>query len=124
MVHPLFSVLVSRPELVVEHAAGYAALVRDEATGLGTEVLRRGIAWAVAVVLFAAFLVLAGTALMLGALQSQFHWALLAAPAVALGLAVAAWLQARRPLSPAYFAELRSQLDADALALRRAAGHA
>jgi len=27
IVHPIFSVLVSRPELVMDHVAGYAALV-------------------------------------------------------------------------------------------------
>ena len=30
MLHPIFSVLVSRPELLVDHVAGYAALARDE----------------------------------------------------------------------------------------------
>ena len=30
-VHPLFSVLIRRPELVVDHLSGYAALVQQEA---------------------------------------------------------------------------------------------
>ena len=29
MVHPIFSVLITKPELVMEHVAGYASLMRD-----------------------------------------------------------------------------------------------
>ncbi len=124
MVHPLFSVLLNRPELVVDHAAGYAALVREEAAGYGSEVLRRGIAWGVAVLALGAFLILSGVALMLAAIQSQFHWALVAVPGASLALAIVAWLQARKPLASTHFRELKSQIDADAHALRHAGGRA
>lgn len=124
MVHPLFTVLINRPELVVDHAAGYAALVREEASGYGTEVLRRGIAWGVAVLALGAFLILAGVAAMLAAMQSQFHWALVAVPGASLALAVAAWLHARKPMAPTHFSVLKAQLDADAQALRHAGGRA
>lgn len=40
MVHPVFSVLISRPDLVMDHAAGYAALVQEEASSVGVEVVR------------------------------------------------------------------------------------
>ena len=52
MVHPIFSVLIARPELVMEHAAGYASLMREEASSVGKEVAKRAIAWGVT--LFAA----------------------------------------------------------------------
>jgi len=120
MVHPLFSILINRPELVVDHAAGYAALVREEASGFGVELLQRGIAWGVAVMSLTVFLVLAGVAVMLGVLEDRFHWVLLAAPGVALAVAIVAWVKAREPLSDDHFAQLRTQADADALALRRA----
>jgi uncharacterized membrane protein YqjE len=119
MLHPIFSVLIHRPELVLDHVAGYAALVRDEAATVGADVARRAIAWGVAALCLLVFLVLAGVAVMLGAMHGQFHWLLLAVPAVPLalgGIAVAMALQQRLPAKA--FAELRQQLDADAQALR------
>ena len=118
MVHPIFSVLISRPELVVDHVAGYAALARDEASTVGLEVAKRAIAWAVAVFGFAMFLVLTGVAVMLGAMQGQFHVALVLVPGVALVIAAAAAMLARKRLPEKAFTELKAQLEADAQALR------
>lgn len=120
LVHPIFKVLVRRPELVVDHLSGYAALATQEATTLGTEVLRRAIAWGVAAIAFMVFLVLAGVALMLGFMQDQFHWVLVLAPGAALALALIAMVMARKSLPTQAFVELRGQLEADAQALRMA----
>lgn len=120
MVHPIFSVLVSRPELVVDHVTGYAALVQQEASSVGRQVLRRAVAWGVAAVSVIVFLVLAGVAVMLGVMQGNFHWVLVLTPGVALVLAVAALSAARKPLPAQVFSELRGQLEADAQALRMA----
>ena len=117
MLHPIFSLLLSRPELVMDHVAGYASLVQEEASSVGMEVAKRVIAWAVAVVGLIVFLVLAGVAWMLGAIH-EFHWALVLAPAVALLISVLAWNVARKRLPAKAFAELKAQLDADAQALR------
>ena len=119
MVHPIFSVLVSRPELVVDHLSGYAALAQQEATTLGKEVLLRVIAWAGAAVLFIVFLVLAGVAAMLGAIDG-FHWALLLVPGCPLVLGIVAMTCARKGMPSQVFTELRGQLEADAQALRMA----
>jgi hypothetical protein len=118
MVHPIFSVLIRRPELLVDHVAGYAALARDEASSAGHGVARRAIAWAAAVLGAVLFLGLAGVAVMLGVLLDRFHVALVLVPAVALALAIAGFVQARKPLPDKVFAELKAQLDADAQALR------
>lgn len=118
MAHPIFSVLIARPELVIDHVAGYAALVQEEASTVGSQLARRVIAWVVAVLALVVFLVLAGVAVMLGAMQGQFHWALVAAPGAALLLSVLAWSVARQPLPAKAFAEVKAQLDADAQALR------
>ena len=118
MVHPIFSVLISRPELVVDHVAGYAALARDEASSVGTEVAKRAIAWAVAIFGFAMFLVLTGVAVMLGTMHDRFHIALVLVPGAALAISVAAWSVARQRLPQQAFTELKAQLDADAQALR------
>jgi hypothetical protein len=118
MVHPIFSVLITKPGLVVEHVAGYAALVREEASTVGMEVAKRAIAWAVTLLAFLVFLVLAGVAVMLGAIEEQFHWAFVLVPAVALAISAAAFTVARQRLPEKAFTELKAQLDADAQALR------
>jgi hypothetical protein len=118
MVHPIFSVLITKPGLVVEHVAGYAALVREEASTVGMEVAKRAIAWAVTLLAFLVFLVLAGVAVMLGAIEEQFHWAFVLVPAVALAISAAAFTVARQRLPEKAVTELKAQLDADAQALR------
>lgn len=118
MLHPIFSVLIHKPELVIDHVAGYAALVQEEASSVGGEVARRVIAWAVAGVGAIVFLVLAGVSAMLGVMQGEFHWILLVVPAIPLVPAVFAWNVARKRLPAQAFAELKAQLDADAQTLR------
>lgn len=118
MVHPIFTVLIAKPELVMEHVAGYASLMRDEASSVGREVAKRVVAWAVTLVAALVFLILAGVAIMVGATSEQFHWALVIVPLVALALAVVGFTIARKPLPEKAFSELKAQLDADAQALR------
>ena len=117
MVHPIFSVLITRPELVMDHVAGYASLVQEEASTVGVQVARRAIAWTVAAVGLLVFVILAGVACMIGA-TSGYHWALVAAPAVPLVIAIAAFFVARKPMPSSAFNELKAQIDADAQALR------
>jgi hypothetical protein len=116
--HPIFSILVARPELVMDHVAGYAALVQEEASTVGMALARRAIAWVVAMLAFMVFLVLAGTAVMLGVMQDEFRWILVAVPAVALLACVLAWNVARQRLPAKAFTELKAQIDADTQALR------
>ena len=118
MLHPILSVLVTKPELVMDHVSGYAALVRDEASTVGLAVARRAVAWGIALFGMLVFLILAGTAVMLGAVLDRFHWSLVVVPAVALAVAVAGFLSARKPLPAKAFTELKAQLDADAELLR------
>jgi hypothetical protein len=118
MLHPIFSVLVTRPELVMEHMAGYASLMREEASTVGREVAKRAVAWGVTLFCLLVFLILAGVAAMLAAMQDQFHWAFVIVPAIALVLAAAGFSVARKPLPEKAFTELKAQLDADAKALR------
>jgi hypothetical protein len=121
LVHPIFSVLVSRPELVMDHMAGYAALAQEEASSVGTEVVKRAAAWAVCGIGALLFVLFAGIAIMLGAVH-EFHWILLLVPAVPLALAGAAFMVARKKMPGRAFTELRAQLDADAQALRTLGG--
>lgn len=121
MLHPIFSILVRRPDLLVDHVSGYAALIHEEATEVGAELLQRSLAWAAAAVCGALFLVLAGVALMLGVMLNQFHWVLIAVPVVLLVLMGVAITRARAPLQTDAFVELKAQVDRDAQALRTAA---
>lgn len=124
MVHPIFSVLITRPELVMEHVAGYAALAQEEASTVGVQVARRAAAWGAVVIGLLLALIFAGVAVMLGAVTGEFHWALVIVPAVPGAIAVAAFFFAREPLPSKAFGELRAQLDADTQALRMMGGKA
>jgi hypothetical protein len=118
MVHPIFSVLISKPELVMDHIAGYASLMHDEASTVGHVFARRAIAWVVALCGLLLFLMLTGVAAMLAAMHGTFSWMLVAVPAIALAIAIAGWTVARQQLPEKAFSELKAQLDADAQALR------
>lgn len=121
MLHPLFSTLVTRPDLVADHVAGYAQLFHEEASCAGAEAATRVAAWLAVVMLGVLFAGLAGVALMLGFMRHEFHWILLAVPGVALLAMAVAALKARRPLSSQSFPELRAQIDSDVRALRSVA---
>ncbi len=118
MLHPLFSTLVKRPDLVVDHLSAYAALFHQEAVSAGTDLLTRAAAWVVAVLSGVVFLGLTGVAVMLGLMQNQFHWVLVIVPGVALLLVIVAIVRALKPWQTEQFPELKAQLDSDARALR------
>lgn len=119
MLHPIFSLLMNRPDLVADHLAGYAALAGEEAADASQAWLGRVMAWLLTVVLAAVFVALSGGAVMLGALHS-FHWALIAVPGATGLLALVAWTIARRPVVARAFGELRQQLQTDLVAFKNA----
>lgn len=121
MLHPLFSTVIQRPDLVADHLSAYAALVGQEVRTVGTQFVARIVACVLAVLCGFLFLTLSGVALMLGVLQNQFHWVLLAAPGVALVMTIVAVAMARKPMPQEQFPELKAQLDSDVHALRMAA---
>lgn len=118
--HPIFPLVIRRPDLVVDHLGGYIALLREESASAGASLLRRGIALALGVFLLAAFVGLAGGAIMLGAVLDRFSWALIVVPVLTLILVAAALWVALRPLPGPLFAELQAQLDADRRILKAA----
>lgn len=89
--------------------------------GIGTDLITRAVAWILAAFSGAIFLGLAGIAVMLGFSQSQFHWALVLVPGVALLLTVIAVVRAIKPWQTTRFAELKAQIASDAQALRMVA---
>ena len=120
MLHPFISTLIRRPHLLIDHLAGYAELIREEASEAGTDFLGRVIAWMMVAVFAVVFLILTGVALMLAMVTSPFHWALVAVPLTVLILMVVALLRARKPSLSSHFAEVKAQVDRDAQALRSA----
>jgi hypothetical protein len=118
MLHPLFSTIVKRPDLVVDHVSAYVELFQDEATSIGVDIATRAASWVLAVLAGAVFLGLAGVAVMLGFMQNQFHWSLVVVPGLALLLVIAAVVRAIKPWKTERFPELKAQISNDAQALR------
>ncbi|MCZ2498038.1 hypothetical protein GN316_14835 [Xylophilus sp. Kf1] len=114
----MFTVLIRKPELVVEHLAGYAALAHEEVASLGTQLVLRAVAWGAMVVMALVFLILTGVAVMLAFALPYFHWALVAVPAVTLIATIACFLYAKTPATGARFEGLKAQIDADVQAMR------
>lgn len=118
MLHPIFSTLIQRPDLVIGHVSAYGALFGQEAKAASTQLVKRAIACLLAVMCGSVFISMTGIALMLGFFHNQFHWVLVAVPAAALLITVLAVMQAKKPLDSGGFAELKAQLSSDASALR------
>lgn len=121
MLHPLFSTLIQRPDLVVDHVSAYAALLNQETRVASAQLIKRSVAWALAGVCGSVFVIFTGIAVMLGFMHNQFHWVLVAVPGVALLMTAAAIAKARQALPAEHFPELKAQIDSDARALRMAA---
>lgn len=120
MLHPIFSTVLGHPELVADHIANYAALIREESAVASRTLVSRLIAGVLAAVSAMLALGLIGVAVMLGVLHGSFHWVLVAVPAVAVVIAaVSGWVAARPTVSNA-FEDVRAQLDADVRALHLA----
>jgi hypothetical protein len=120
MLHPLFSTLIRRPDLLVAHVSAYSALFHQEAAEAGAMLVKRYLAWAVATICGLVFVLFAGIALMIGTLNNQFHWVLLAVPGSALVVMLLAIAKARVPLTETRFTVLKEQIESDIQALRAA----
>lgn len=123
MIHPLFKILIQRPDLLMTHVGNYLDLLQQETRSTVSELLRAMVAWVAVVCLSLLGVVFTGVALMLGLLQQQFHWVLVAVPLCTLLLALLAWLFARKPLGRNKIAEIRQQVATDIETLRQAGGH-
>ena len=120
MLHPLFSTLIQHPDLALDHASAYAALINQEAKAAAAQLAKRAMAWVLAGVCGGLCVVFTGIALMLGFLQNQFHWILVVVPGVAFLMTVVALVKARQALPAENFPELKAQIDSDVRALRMA----
>ena len=119
--HPLCLTLIQRPDLLVDHLSAYADLFKQEANHSGNMLLSRLLLWFIAVMSVLISIVLSGMALMLGVLQNQFHWILIAVPGIMALCAVIAVTWAKQSAFTRHFELIKSQLLKDAEALRIAA---
>jgi hypothetical protein len=118
MLHPIFSTALQRPDLIVEHASAYGALLNKDAAAMGTQLVKRALAYLLTVICGSVFISLVGIAVMLGFLFDQFHWALVVVPSVALAMTVVSAIFASHSLTSSSFAEFKAQVSSDAQALR------
>ncbi len=122
MIHPLFLLIATRPQLLADHAEAYAELVATEVGHVSTTWKRRALLYVVALCGLAVGAVLAGVALMLWAVTpaASMHapWALIAAPVVPVALALWCLLAVRSQANASGFENIRQQMKADLAMLR------
>lgn len=124
MLHPLFHLIATQPQLLGDHAQAYGELVGSELATQAAVLKRRALLSALALCALSVAVGLAGVALMLWATLSpapqHAAWVLVLVPAVPAVLALVCLQMARHPgtAEDAAFAELRRQLQADMDLLR------
>lgn len=111
---PFLRILLDEPELLVGHAAAYAALIQEDAARWQARLARRLGYLILAVIGISLALIFGGVALMLYAVTSVSHWLLWVVPAVPLGgAAVAFWCLRRQVPAPPAFQRVRTQAGED-----------
>jgi hypothetical protein len=123
MIHPLFKLLVSEPQLLAEHVEAYAQLASEEAGAVAKRIKRKLLLHALSVFAIFVALVLASVGVMLWAAlpaeNMRAPWALLAVPAIPLLFAVWAHFSARSTKDEERgLKAIREQFAADAAMLR------
>ncbi len=116
--HPLLHLIVREPDLLADHAGAYAELLGEEIGVASAQWKRKALLSAIALCGAGVGAVLTGVALMLWAVvppdNMNAPWALIVAPLVPLGLAVACWVSAQNTAGPKAFEQVRRQLREDA----------
>ena len=125
MLHPLFHLIATQPQLLGDHAQAYGELISAELATQAAALKRRTLYGALALCFLGVGIVLAGVALMLWATLVQAPaqttvWVLVLVPAVPMVLALACYLMTRTrgTADDIAFAELRRQVQADMALLR------
>jgi len=122
MIHPLFRLIASEPQMLASHVEAYSELVAEEVGAVTSQWKKRAALHAVSLVCGIVALVMVGVALMLWAVvpveNMRAPWMLLAAPAIPVVLAVWSHFAAKAPVAEHGFKTIREQLAADAAMLR------
>ena len=123
MLHPIFHLIATQPQLLGNHAQAYSELIGTELAVQSAAWIRRALLGAVMLGLLCVAVVLAGVAMMfwitqMNAIPSATLWVLASVPAVpAVMAAVCGVIMLNVRTEPA-FAELRRQAQADIALLR------
>lgn len=124
MLHPLLRLMATQPQLLLDHAQGYAELVTTEMGSVAANWRRRALLHAMTLCCLVVAAVLAGVALMLWAVTpavpAQALWVLIGAPL--LPVAVGLWClnEVRVQGEAGAFDGVRRQLAEDLMLLREA----
>jgi hypothetical protein len=123
MLHPVFRLAASQPQLLAEHAAGYAGLLAEELASSGAQLKRRITLQIVGLLSLMVGAILCGVAVLLWAAlpvaSFQQPWLLWFTPLVPSLIGVMALWAARHDTAQPAFATLREQFEQDAAMLRR-----
>jgi hypothetical protein len=122
MIHPLFRLIASEPQMLADHVEAYSDLVSEEVASAAAKWKRQAISAAIIVVCAIVTAVLAGVSVMLWAVTppDNIHspWLLFIAPLIPALVAVWAWFSAKSGDDGQGFAAIKAQLAADAAMLR------
>ncbi|MFZ3081656.1 hypothetical protein [Rhodoferax ferrireducens] len=122
MIHPLFLLIATRPQLLADHAEAYAELVATELGQVSAAWRRRALFYAVALACLVAAAVLAGVALMIWAVipvaTMQAPWALVVVPLLPMAVAAGCLLAVRSRGDTSGFDNIQQQMKADLAMLR------
>ncbi|HEV7913516.1 MAG TPA: hypothetical protein VGP22_07095 [Albitalea sp.] len=123
MIHPLFRLIASEPQMLAEHVEAYAEMVSEEVGAVATRMKRRMLLHALSLFGIAVAVVLAGVAVMLWAAvpteNMRAPWVLLLAPAAPALLAAWCHVSAKAGKDEVHgMKAIREQLAADAAMLR------
>lgn len=117
MIYALLKALLLKPRLLINHLRNYAELVGCETQAAVRHWTIKAVAWIVFGICMLLFLIMAGSAVMLGVLHGQYHWILLVVPAVPLALACIALIVGLQKSESAPVASIKQQFVADMQAL-------
>jgi uncharacterized membrane protein YqjE len=122
MLRSLLHLFATQPQLLAEHAQGYADLIGAQTAQAASAWRRRALLHAGALISAAVAAVLIGVALMLWAITPGLSagglWALVLVPVPPAALALGCWRSARVPAQASPFEAVREQLQADLKILR------
>jgi hypothetical protein len=117
MIHPIFSVILRRPDLLARHLSNHAELIRAEFAQAKRAVVVKAVAGVVAGVSLLLALGLSAIAVMLAVVE-RFHWALIAVPGVAWLVFIVCAIAATRAAVQPKAEDVREQVEADLDLLR------
>jgi hypothetical protein len=118
VIHPLFPVILRRPELLARHLLNHVDLLRAEFAEAKRAVVLKAVAGLAAGMSLLLALGLSALAVMLSVVE-RFHWALVAVPALAWAVFVGCAVAATRAAVQPKMEEVREQVEVDLDLLRQ-----